>query len=222
MNATSLVYTPQPTLRDSITVKVRVADSRTASRYDIDAFRMLLEMMSLHILAQDVLTELANIPEVKSRFRGYTKEIAGLLNHARLCLKRKFGAVYEKLENEVCDIVDGSESHTDWCLTMIEDTLVGKISYKDVKIASKIGFIGGLIDIMSKLYLSLNGKNSSDYSEAYNTLKLIDRRMDFQQLNDGIDPDYAKAKESMVKMFCEIGIKCKEKAYRDLNVKVPC
>ena len=219
MNATNLVYRPQPSIRDNYVVRVKVRPNAVAEEAKVASYRMLLETISLQILANDVLTELVNMPEVKGRFRSYFKDIFGKLNHARVCLKRRFGDIYYELENSVCEIVDESEKHTKWCIVMIEDVLAGKVSYVDMKVAARVGFIGGLIDILNQLHKAMTGKSSSDYSQAYETLKLIDRRFDFQSLNEGKDPDYDKAKESMVRMFCELGVRCKEKAYKDLNVK---
>lgn len=216
----SITYHPQQSVSGSYRVRVRVpqqstdggANTMRLTDADILQYRMILEMLALATMTEDIVGDLMKLPQIKGKYTSYCRTILSKLNGYRRYLKRTISREKcDKFQVAICDIVDDSETHVKWCMTMVRDILVNKIPYQDVEAAALLGVAGGYIDIMQQIHQALYGKKSHEYADVYFYLKHIDTALDFQMLNDDKQPDYESAKAAMVKMFTEIGLNCNNK-----------
>lgn len=170
--------------------------------------KLVLEIMVMSQLAQDLMTEFRNLPEIKERFRYECSQFCEVFNQMRKRLKRTLPSkAFEDFENDICDIVDGCDENVEWVRNMIATEMTNKIPYDKIKSATLIGMIGGLIDIIRTVHSRINGKRNMEYDKIYGYLKYIDDRMCFKPMNQGVDINFASCNDAMTKMFIQIGEK---------------
>lgn len=170
--------------------------------------KLVLEIMVMSQMAQDLMTEFRNLPEIKERFRYECSKFYETFNQRRKSLKRTLPSKsFEDFENDICDIVDECDENVAWVRNMIETQMFNKIPYDKIKAATLIGMIGGLIDIIRMVHSRINGKRNTEYDKIYEYLKYMDERLDFKPMNKGIDIDFASCNDAMTKLFIQIGDK---------------
>lgn len=170
--------------------------------------KLVLEILVMSQLAQDLMTEFRNLPEIKEKFRYECSKFCEVFNQMRKRLKRTLPSkAFEDFENDICDIVDGCDENVEWVRNMITTEMTNKISYNKIKAATLIGMIGGLIDIIRTVHSRINGKRNMEYDKIYDYLKYIDDRMGFKPMNKGVEIDFASCNTAMTQMFVQIGEK---------------
>jgi len=156
-------------------------------------------------IAQDLLNEFRNLPIVKAGFRYETTMAADMLARMRKRLKRQLGdSELEYWENLVCGIADDVENHIRSVRKSLYAELLQKISYDQIEAALQIGMIGGFVDVAMQVRKALSGRSDGNMEDAMRYLRYIDRHIGFRPLNKGVEPNYEKCKEYMVKMYKEI------------------
>lgn len=168
--------------------------------------KLVLEIMVMSQLAQDLMTEFRNLPEIKEKFRYECAKFHEFFNQHRKRLKRTLPSkAFEDFENDICDIVDECDENVSWVRNMIESQMFNKIPYNKIKAATLIGMIGGLIDIIRTVHSRINGKRNIEYDKIYEYLKYIDDRLEFKPMNKGVEIDFASCNDAMTKLFIQIG-----------------
>jgi len=168
--------------------------------------QLVLEMYVFGQLSQDMVTEMRNMPVFRQRFRYETAMVNDLLLKMRKKLKRVLPKdVMEDFEDAVCEIVDTSDEYVQKVKSALRGEMLQKISWEMIEPAIMVGMVGGTIDVMQQIYKGLSGKENSDFSDCYRYLKYIDKHIGFRQLNEGVDPDFEKCKQSLLDMYIKIG-----------------
>lgn len=170
--------------------------------------KLVLEIMVMSQLAQDLMMEFRNLPEIHERFRYECAQFCEVFNQMRKRLKRTLSSkAFDDFENDICNIVDGCDENVEWVRSMITTEMTNKIPYNKIKAATLIGMIGGLIDIIRTVHSRINGKRNMEYDKIYDYLKYIDDRMGFKPMNQGVEIDFASCNTAMTQMFVQIGEK---------------
>jgi len=157
-------------------------------------------------MAQDMLNEFRNLPAVHGRFRYETAMAADYLSRMRKRIRHSVGVDnLDYWESVVIDIVDGSEQYVKQVRKELFNEMLQKVSYDMIEPAVQIGMIGGFIDVAMQIRKALTGKSDDSLNECLRYLRYIDKHIGFRALNEGVEPNYEKCKDSMIKMYQQIG-----------------
>lgn len=155
-------------------------------------------------IVMDLLTELSNMPDVKSKVRYETACIMDIMSRQRKRLKRVISEEDLKaFDVLVCDIADNSERSISAVRVSIKAELVQKLKYECLEPAVLTVMIGGMLDVIGLVCAMANQKCNTDYDECLRYLNIIDRKMEFKSLN-GDKPDYSKCAPIMSMMYQNI------------------
>jgi hypothetical protein len=172
----------------------------------VDYRRLVIEIFVFSQITRDLMVEFGNLPVVKERFRYETSNVNERLERMRKRLRRVLPReTFDEFEGMICDIVDSCEKNVRKVRLDLRTEMVNKVRWNQVEAAILIGMIGGFIDVVNQISKCLSGKEDSDCVETLRYLRYIDTHIGFEAMNAGVEPDYEKCKDSMIKMYDSIG-----------------
>jgi len=183
--------------------KGNIQKKQVGGRFSVSHYT--IQLCVYRQIIQDLMTEFQNLPSVKSKFKYETAMINERIMKSYKWVRRSLTQEkFSQFEDAVCEIVDQSEPDIEHVKKLLRIEMVNKVSYEGVDAAIIIGMLGGFMSTNSYIRKAFTGKSDSDMEEALRYLHYIDRHIGFRRLNDDVEPDYEKCRESMDKMFGNI------------------
>jgi len=156
-------------------------------------------MLALGQCAQDIITELSNLPSMRGKYRANKLQIASDFAQQRKRLLRGVPKdEAERFEAILCDITDNCEDRVRWLKATVRDELTQKVDYRAVEADALLGITHGIVQCCNRINELMTGKKSCEYNRILDELADIDEKIGTPMLNDGIKPDAEKCVESIM------------------------
>lgn len=156
-------------------------------------------MLALGQCAQDIITELSNLPSMRGKYRANKLQIASDFAQQRKRLLRGVPKdEAERFEAILCDITDNCEGRVNWIIATVRGELAQKVDYRAVDAGALLGITHGIVQCCNRINEIMTGRRSDEYNRILDELADIDAKIGTPLLNEDIKPDADKCVESLM------------------------